>query len=290
MTAVNQKTLIFLHIPKAAGSTLQSILLKLYDPGDLCLIYGKKGTRGMEEIEKIKDYPEPERMRIRVLVGHMKFGLHSYLRQPATYITFMREPVARIISHYFYTLNYPGHYLYDRVMENRMDLKDYVESGLSDELDNGQTRLLSGIGQSVAFGGCTPEMLETAKKNIREHFSMVGLSERFDETLLLMKNMFGWKTPYYQKINVGRQKMPREKISEDTLAAIRKYNEWDIRLYAYAKERFAEVLAGQPPSFRKELRNFQRWNGYYGRYCSLKRLMRSQGKKIIKRSKSRGDG
>jgi len=190
------RTLLFLHIPKAAGTTLQSILIKQYKPKYVRSMYGNKNVRGMNVAEKIKDEPEEQRMQIRVLIGHMNFGLHKYLSQPSTYITFLREPLRRIISHYNFVLENPRHYLHEKVRSENMSLKEYVESGISDELNNGQTRLISGVGNTIPFGECTSELLQIAKDNISEHFSVAGLSERFDEAVILMREkMSGRREP-----------------------------------------------------------------------------------------------
>ena len=44
--------------------------------------------------------------------GHMLFGLHAILPQPATYITVVREPVDRVISSFYFMRNYKLHPLY----------------------------------------------------------------------------------------------------------------------------------------------------------------------------------
>jgi hypothetical protein len=68
-----------------------------------------------------------------------------------------------------------------------MSLDDYVCSGITTEMDNDQVRLISGVGGQIKFGECSRKHLEDAQENIRNHFCMAGISERFDETLLLIK-------------------------------------------------------------------------------------------------------
>jgi hypothetical protein len=75
-------------------------------------------------------------------------------------------------------------------------VKDYISSGLTVWVDNGQTCMLSGAGESVGFGKCSHDMLETAKRNIETHFAVVGLSECFNEALILLRRLFGWRMPF----------------------------------------------------------------------------------------------
>ena len=186
--------MIFLHIPKAAGMTLSKIIERQYRPTS---IFTTSGIRAGISIDDFRKLPEARRRKVKALKGHMWFGLHEFLPQPSTYITMLRDPVDRIVSHYYFALQRETqHYLYRSITSKHMTLADYASSGMSPELNNGQTRLLSGVenlNKLTGFEPCIPEMLERAKKNLKEHFSVVGLSERFDETLIILRKVFGWK-------------------------------------------------------------------------------------------------
>lgn len=268
------QTVIFLHIPKAAGSTLSSVIQRQYEPGDTFRI---DGFHIRESIDEFKKIPEAKKEKIRFLSGHMFFGLHEFLPQASTYITMLRNPVDRVISHYYHVIRHSNHYLYQEVTSRNMNLKDYVSSGISAELDNGQTRDISGEGivqkpfpdTGISFGQCSTEMLERAKRNLREHFAVVGLAERFDESLILLKRTFGWGTPCYVKSNVGENHPHKRDISKDELKLIEKYNELDIELYKYAGEMFEELINQRLPlsSFERELKQFKLLNKYCGKIC-----------------------
>src|SRR5690242_7431356 len=102
-TAAADEAVIFLHIPKAAGSTLNRLiefeypLFEMYsiDP----VFYRWSGTH-LHRLSK-------RRLgKIRVFKGHMLFGLHAILPQPATYITVLREPVERVLSSFYFMRSY----------------------------------------------------------------------------------------------------------------------------------------------------------------------------------------
>jgi hypothetical protein len=138
---IDYKSLIFLHIPKAAGTSLHRIIGRQYPQPS---IFSIDGADVYGSIEEFKGLSESQRARIACLKGHMPFGLHRYLPQPCAYITFLRDPIDRIVSHYYFVLRTPSHYLYEQVTSQRMTLDDYVRSGISGELSNGQTKLLAG--------------------------------------------------------------------------------------------------------------------------------------------------
>ncbi len=57
-------------------------------------------------------------------------------------------------------------------------------------------------------------------ERIRAHFAVVGLSEKVDESLLLLKRSFGWKNIFYIKANVNKNRLAKEEVSKGTLNII----------------------------------------------------------------------
>lgn len=268
-TELNGKVVIFLHIPKAAGMTLNHVLKRQFRPGD---IYGLPGRRSHHEMEEFRRLPVSRKRHIRVLTGHMHFGLHESIPAPATYITIMREPIERMISHYYYVLREPKHYLYKEVVSKRMSFEEYACNGISPELDNGQTKAISGL--FTESGQCTEEAFDLAKKNIEQHFALVGLAERFDETALLLRKIFDWGMPFYMRENCTPNRPARDAFSAKVLARVAEHNEYDIRLYEFAKARFEQVCAWEAEFLNQELPRFQVLNKYYRRTRTLVRAIR----------------
>jgi len=260
-----QQAVIFIHIPKSGGMTLQRILEKQYTSDTIFTINSKTFH---ESIKQFKHLPEPQRRSIRLLKGHMFFGLHEFLPMPCHYITILRNPIERIISHYYYVIQNPTHYLYQDVISQNMNLRDYVYSGLSPELDNCQTRLLSGVQEPIEVGQCSVELLEKAKTNLKSHFAVVGLLERFNETLILFKRLFAWKTPFYIRRNQTRKPSDHKTISPELLEAIITTNQLDIELYKYGKELFEQLILKQDKFFKAEVVRFSLVNQLYQNYRS----------------------
>jgi hypothetical protein len=172
---------VFTHIPKTAGTTLRKILDKQYGRRRIFSIYRPKP----EAVERLLRLPQSQRDQYRLITGHWPFGLHEHFSGKSCYISMMRDPVKRLISEYYYILSLPSHYLYSAVTEGGMSLENYVLSDLAPDIDNGQLRLLAGFEGEVPCGSIRDEHLEQAKQNIEKYYPVVGLTERFDESILL---------------------------------------------------------------------------------------------------------
>ena len=284
----NKPCLIFLHIPKAAGTTLHRITSRQYRQDQIYTIAGKRVKESLNEFVRL---PLEERSQLRCVKGHMYFGLHTFLPQPSTYVTLLRNPVERVISFYHFVLNRPDHPLHDNATSQKMGLSAFIQSGISLEFDNVQTRLLSGFNNmvvkegvetavSVEFGACTNDMLEKAKRNLREQFAVVGLSNRFDETVILLKREFGWRFPFYGRRNVTQIGL-KKNISVEDLLVVKRYNALDADLHEYAQTLFEETLKGQPPSFLRDLRVYRAINKPFShpKVDSLARVINRQYRK-----------
>ncbi|MUL39304.1 sulfotransferase family 2 domain-containing protein [Gloeocapsopsis dulcis] len=274
MASLNQdsnqeKSIIFLHIPKASGSTLHNIIERQYSSK---VIYSIDGLNVIDSTNKFKNLPEEQRQRIKVLKGHMSFGLHEYLPQPSTYITMLRDPVDRVISHYYYVIRNPQHRLHKQVKDNKITLQEYVSNGITTEVNNSQTRILAAVNKSkVGFDEITGKALEKAKQNLETHFSVIGITEKFDETLILLKKIFDWKTPFYVRENVTKNRQPKENIPQETLEIIQRYNQLDIQLYQYAQHQLKQQISQYSGNFERELTAFKLMNQQYGNIYPLYR-------------------
>jgi hypothetical protein len=200
--------------------------------------------------------PEQERARPRLIAGHTIFGLHELVPRPSTYITMLRDPVRLAVSQYSFVQRTEGHRHHEAA--RGMSLAAYANSGLSLEMDNSQTRALSGdVG--TPFGECTEEMLQVAKRNVDEHFSVVGLTERFDESLVLLGEAFGWRRLWYVRANVARSGV---RLSADERRLLEERSSLDMELYAWATERFDSCVRSRP-EFGAELSRLHRLNRAY---------------------------
>lgn len=223
-------SIVFIHIPRSAGTALRSILYANYDN---CIhIDGLKGLKSLAMI------PEHELRSLSLVEGHINFDVSNVLPQEHDYITMLRSPVERVISTFRYICQYPQHRLHKYITENNISIIEYIESKCNKVgVDNGMTRILSGeplMSDNISFGGCTKEMLEQARYNLEHRIKVFGIMERFEESVTVMGNCLNWANRVTTKVNETRAE---DKIATNELyELIVKYNQLDIDLYNFAVE------------------------------------------------------
>jgi hypothetical protein len=245
---------IFVHIPKTAGSTLRAILRRQYRPDEIFQIgdYDVPGS-----LDRFLSLDESLRDRVRVIQGHIPFGMHEAIPHEWRYVSLVRHPVARIVSHYRYVLRTPTLRQHDEVAGAAMTLKQYVTSAQSARFfNNGQVRYL-GASNFRREGVASSAHLERALENASTHFSVLGPTEAFDEALILLKRQYGWTWPYYERRNVAPRKDAVQEFDAGDLDVILELNELDLRLYEHVRSAFAERLSQQDETFWSELSDFR---------------------------------
>jgi len=231
--------LVFMHIPKTAGTTIASSLRWNYPPQ--ATLHLNLLGRPIEEMEQV---PIEKLSTLRLLHGHVPYGVHRYIPRKCQYVTLLREPVARVVSAYKHILTRPHHELYDRVVGDRIGLEEFIEAFWVDKRVSRQTRQLCDRHDAPL----DPEALEEAKRNLQS-FLVVGLTEQFEETFALLRRVLRLRLPFYVTRNVGTQL----KVSARAEELIRDRERYDLELYEFAGNLFADRVARQGGSFPLEV-------------------------------------
>lgn len=259
-----QAPFIFLHIPKAAGSTFNSLVRMQYSNSQ---IKDFQASRIREEVGEFIARDRAEKTHYRAFLGHVPFGLHAHLDDAAGYVSVLRDPVARTISDYEYIKRTKSHRAHDRVAGSGMTLSQFVEKRLGSGQVNLQTIWLSGaipldwIGTPGRFWDeSDAELLERAKLNIEQFFFSVAPLEEFNAFVLVLARLLGWRFPMFAKQNTASS-------ATDTLdPALRSELETHCRpdreLYDHVRARFAmqKSIVGIAD---RDLRSLNRRNAVY---------------------------
>ncbi len=239
-------TLIFLHLPKAAGATVLQLLRREYTKEAVHVL----APRGLAAaLAAFQGLPVDVRGGFRAVHGHMGFGLHTWIPGPSTYVVFLRHPVERVVSEFYYIHRTPAHWLHPLMMRRKMSLADYVRSGVTTATDNQCVRLLGApegltditdhpfsFPSGVPFGKCSRAMLETATRWCSSVRVVVGLTASFDEAIQRIRQRFGWGMTGYTSQNVSACPRPLATIPKADVAVIEQHNALDLELYQWAQK------------------------------------------------------
>lgn len=275
---MQHETLIFLHIPKTAGTTLRQVVGRQFVGQPQYLI----GSGEERDFTAFLALPEDERARLRYVGGHVSYGVHRFIPNPARYITMLRDPREHLISYYYYFREDTTSKTYDLVRGRTFEEFLQIPRMQSIQLD-----LIVGLDDVPnAAGGWgmrrnrslpVEERLRIAERHLREHFTAVGLVERFDESMLLLRQRLGWKNVYYARL---RETQSRPKKVEDKAplhALVEQYAQPDLALYALAQRIFEEQIAQYDGDLAADLAEYRRRNARFARAWTLSQSLRQTG-------------
>lgn len=211
--------------------TLHSILERIYLPKNIFSIKVIDNTR--LNTDDFINLPLAEREKIKLLKGHMLYGLHKHLVGESKYITFLRNPADRLLSFYHYVEKRPQHRLYENIFGKGLSFHEFIEQIDAGDIHNAQVRWISGLEH-----GTEEEMLNKALENIKNHFAFVGLLEQYNVSLLMLSKIYHWGIPYYKQRNKGNYNKVKKTIEQKTLNLIAQKNAADLKLYSTVEKEF----------------------------------------------------
>lgn len=238
----------FIHIEKAAGSTLHN-LLKYNMPNYVSLYpwyYWSNDPKAVVSSKELKIlnffFPFNPSFGGHTLRAYL--GYEEALKKKISYFTFFREPISRYLSYYYYQNDKLG---FDRTID------EYLNES---KFNNFMTVRIAGDSD-----------IEKAKQIISEKIKFIGLTEEFNKSLLLLNQIiFDNKLDMrYEKRNVSSKQVVVNyaDLNEKHQEKVYENNQKDIELYSFAKELFLEQinkyegdLFHDDKMFNESLKNF----------------------------------
>lgn len=212
--------IVFLHIPKTAGSTFQFILENSFGWNACHTNHAKRAVFGQADLNFARRlFPG-----LRSIAGHNLIDPLSLNVSNPFYMTILRDPVARVISQYQEFVNHGRHC---RTFEETLRRRE--------QLQNLHVKLMAG-----------EPNLDKARRFL-EKCDFVGLTEKFDLSLHVLRTLSPYKLNLnYKRRRVARDYSIRESLERESgaMELIREHNQLDLALYSFAcNEVFPKLCA-----------------------------------------------
>jgi len=223
--------LIYVHIPKTAGSTMRSLFKRNFGRRFFGFYTDRRGEFLTDEelIHLVRQsYPAKE-----VISGHDIRPLQEKSVQgiDLRYVTFIRHPFSRAISLYYFEKKHSvGSHI------SQKSFKEYVRHRPDHD---------KAISNWQAFNISSKGTFEHAKE-LLDDFLMVGLVEMFDLSLILLQEFLGGD--YFKYIGHTIQNVSKSKqyfisnLPENIQEELTYLNQEDLKLYEYARKRLEDDL------------------------------------------------
>jgi Sulfotransferase family len=184
--------LVFLHLPKAGGTTLNHILMKNYR--FRCDAYGPDFFPRYYPDEFVCLVQPPghdDTKRPVFFTGHIDLANELLRHMPVRYvaITLLRDPVERIVSHFRYHSTREDTPLHTEIRAG-LTLPDYFQ------------RFQSALPPQYAVLSPEKPNASDALSNLESRISLFGLQERFGEFAALLSSLTGLPDIRYRPLNV----------------------------------------------------------------------------------------
>lgn len=228
---LNGRQLCFLHLGKTAGTSLQNALFETMS--DAAIFH--------DSIVSF-DTVSPAEIAINDLViGHYAFQHVAKLRADRFLFTFLRDPVDRVVSNYYFLrAGSPVSRYSAKALQAAKDmtLKEFClceDPGVRLVTENYQAKAIA-FDVRPEYQGEIHDLAGQAEQNLRS-FDFVGIVEYFSESVSALSEAIGLAIPI-KRTNVTELRSREAPPSSEEVELIRRLNGVDIALYAKARELF----------------------------------------------------
>ena len=227
--------LAFVHIEKAAGTTLIHILRRnyLFRHMDIRPFYLKQSLARWAPVFDAHDLKLVLKINplVACIAGHSISPVTDFSAQANMhYITLLRDPIDRYLSQFFYSREY---------REKTWDFPRFLDI---EQNHNFQVKKIAGC-----------DDLEMAKQILLNQFLAVGLVEYFDEFLAYLYVVLKPRKKlnlYYHRANVRRNRTGFHGLHQQYLSAIKERNRNDLKLYQFVQD---QILTSRAPQVQNLL-------------------------------------
>jgi len=248
----SDRPLIFIHVPKCAGTSVRQIVEQWFSSG-AHRHYRRPETR---DIPKVINFAKQEKSVPQLIFGHFSvvegLGIQSQYPQVTQFVTILRDPLETAISEYFYLLKRAqpiwkstyweiGRWVKNgglrtkslqASMAHRAQIRSYTN--VEDYINCNRSKILDHFPVTVTEDNYV-EVIETM-------FVEIGVLEHLEISLRRIAAALGQKEqiPMIPHLNQSNQ---THDLSEQVKVRFRKKNALVYKIYDYVKLRFEGDIA-----------------------------------------------
>jgi hypothetical protein len=235
------RPVISIHVPKTAGTSFRQALEQIHSPSEIFLDYQESlddvnSSYYRRRTDWLRDAALLSRRlpsQVRVIHGHFSAAKYAAAFPKAWWLVWLRHPISRLISHYFFWRTFPvelapQHVFFRSVREGKLSFREFALAPV-----------LRNIVARVFLEG----------RSLRR-FQFVGLTEHYHEDICDLQRLLGW--PAIVPTFTNANEYPAYRAEADALLADRdliqlleSHHELDLQLYREAERLRAERLTLQ---------------------------------------------
>lgn len=202
--------IISIHIPKTAGRSFLSILRSVYG-NEHVRHYDRKNYN--DKINAVKYFLSELDNKDKIIHGHFNYSDVKSLHEKTNskIITWLRNPVERVISNYGFFKKRIFESTNDKELERRKD-ETLIEYAFLENSRNRMSKFMSGI-------------------DLKDYF-FVGITEHFNDDIQILSKQLSWSKIDIPRINDNsefKSKLPQ--VSSEEKRKIEELNKEDMELY-----------------------------------------------------------
>jgi hypothetical protein len=226
--------LIYTHIPKTGGTSVLEVFRENIPPERLVYTEEEIVTGLLFKILN-RD--------LQAIFGHIEYGVHEVVEfyKNVTYCTFVRDPIKRVISEYYYYRKHAPDSKMHKDLQSVPTVEDWFTSPHRPR--NWQTNILCGYGN--------PRVIDSslAIDHIYNDYCFVGILEHMEESVRRMCETLNFDhvpSPLPRKKEASNKPAFDERFYDRLRDLFHEEDRHDHLLYEAARNRFLDSLDKQP--------------------------------------------